>query len=83
MRHIGKVIARSLVARNWSQSDLARASGLSRSTISAICNGRRGRNIGAATLAKIADALGVDVAFFGLQNPHMGGIDLHMRGADE
>src|SRR3954447_17220952 len=56
---VGKEIRRLREARGWSQAKLAGASGMGTSGISQIETGAR--NPSAATLSKIADALGVEV----------------------
>jgi transcriptional regulator with XRE-family HTH domain len=61
---IGAAITRNLKAKGWSQADLARRLGVSRSTVTDWCKGRknpRGRG-----LDRLADAFGVTLAeFFG------------------
>jgi transcriptional regulator with XRE-family HTH domain len=56
---VGKEIRRLREARGWSQAKLAGASGMGTSGISQIETGAR--NPSAATLSKIAEALGVEV----------------------
>ena len=56
---VGKEIRRLREARGWSQAKLAGTSGMGTSGISQIETGAR--NPSAATLSKIADALGVEV----------------------
>ncbi|MGD9645552.1 MAG: helix-turn-helix domain-containing protein [Pirellulales bacterium] len=63
--NIAANLQRLLEARNWSQSDLARATGDAHVTISRIV---RGTNVaGVALLARIAEAL--DVTIDGLIRP--------------
>src|SRR4051794_23478409 len=56
---VGKEIRRLRETRGWSQAKLAGASGMGTSGISQIETGAR--NPSAATLSKIAEALGVEV----------------------
>jgi transcriptional regulator with XRE-family HTH domain len=59
MAHVGQEIRRLREERNWSQAKLGVESGLGPSGISQIETGRR--NPSAASLQKIAEALGVEV----------------------
>jgi len=56
---IGKSIAGLRIKRGWTQSKLAKSTGLSRGYISAIEEGRRNPSI--KTLAIIAEKLGVSI----------------------
>jgi transcriptional regulator with XRE-family HTH domain len=57
MENFGSWLLQELEKRNWSQSDLVRASGISRGTLSNIISGNRG--IGEKSLIAIADALNI------------------------
>jgi len=57
MENFGAWLLKELENRNWSQSDLVKAAGISRGTLSNIISGARG--IGEKSLISIANALNI------------------------
>jgi transcriptional regulator with XRE-family HTH domain len=62
----GQAIARLLAERNWSQKDLARAAKVRPNTLTNII--KHGRDSDTGTIARIAEALKVDIAELFLTN---------------
>jgi transcriptional regulator with XRE-family HTH domain len=57
MENFGDWLLKELESRNWSQSDLVKAAGISRGTLSNIISGTRG--VGEKSLISIANALNI------------------------
>ena len=61
-----------LEERGYDQAEFARRSGLSRSYVSMLLGGKRGRRIGRRAAGRIKAAIRVPDSFFDLRSPHMG-----------
>ncbi|WP_371413791.1 helix-turn-helix domain-containing protein [Meiothermus sp. PNK-Is4] len=68
---LGQKLRQAMLEHGDTPSDVARRTGLARSTVYAILSGSRGKRPTLMTIQKLADIYGLDLRFFSSEPQHM------------